>query len=267
MKALLTGSSGFLGAVILNQLKQNGWKVFTLGRRKDSTFRVNLTESFQLNSDQRFTHVIHCAGKAHVRPRTKLEEKDFFTVNVAGTEHLLNALGKTDVLPESFILISSVAVYGRVSGNMISETESLNATDPYGRSKIEEELLVREWCNSKGIRLTILRLPLVVGKDAPGNLKAMVEGITRGRYLNISGGLARKSMVLAADVATLIATPGLQPGTYNLTDRKHPSFAELSQNIAGQLGKKAPANIPHWIAIVAAKLGDILGHKFPVNSK
>lgn len=39
---------------------------------------------------------------------------------------------------------------------------------------------------------TILRLPLLVGTNPPGNLGAMIKGIARGYYFNIGGGKSKK---------------------------------------------------------------------------
>jgi nucleoside-diphosphate-sugar epimerase len=113
---------------------------------------------------------------------------------------------------------------------------------------------------------TILRLPLVVGENPPGNLGAMIRGIKKGYYFNIGGGNAQKSMVLATDVAKFILAAAETGGTYNLTDGYHPTFKELSKSISKTFGKFFVPNLPKVIAQLLAKLGDLSGNKFPINS-
>jgi nucleoside-diphosphate-sugar epimerase len=84
--------------------------------------------------------------------------------------------------------------------------------------------------------------------------------------MNIAGGLACKSMVLAEDVAKIIIRASEIGGIYNLTDGYHPNFKELSKYIAQQLHKRVPSNIPKWMAVLMAKTGDLLGDKAPFNS-
>lgn len=209
--------------------------------------------------------VIHAAGKAHVIPKSDAEKTEFYDVNVKGTSNLLESLTLQGI-PKFFVYISSVSVYGLKYGNLIDENTPLLADDSYGESKILAEKLIRDWCNNNNVILTILRLPLVVGSNPPGNLGAMIKGIKMGYYFNIAGGSAKKSMVLAEDVAKSILKVAEIGGVYNLTDGYHPTFSELSNYISSQLGKGKPMNMPMWLARVIAKFGDLLGNKAPLNS-
>jgi nucleoside-diphosphate-sugar epimerase len=209
--------------------------------------------------------VIHAAGIAHKIPNFDIEEQAFFDINVNGTKNLLRGLSENKV-PKYFVFISSVSVYGVSSGLNISEESPLMAKDPYGLSKIESELIVRKWCEENNVVCTILRLPLVVGSNPPGNLGSMIKGIQKGYYFNIDGGKTKKSMVLAEDVAKAILKVSWIGGIYNLTDGYHPSFAELSTYISSQLGKWNPMNMPLWVARQLANFGDICGNKLPLNT-
>ena len=94
----------------------------------------------------------------------------------------------------------------------------------------------------------------------------MINAIKKGYYLNIAGGKARKSMVLAEDVAKIILKASEIGGIYNLTDGYHPNFFELSNAIAKQIDKSNPFNLSFFIAKTIALFGDIVGDKFPLNS-
>lgn len=255
---LLTGASGFLGNYINNSFVSIV-NVFTLGR-----INCDLTHSIPLLPDVNI--VIHAAGKAHSVPKNSLEKQAFFDVNFKGTQNLLQGLEESQSLLKAFVFISTVAVYGRESGVNISEDAPLLAKDPYGLSKIQAEQLVIEWCKKNNVICTILRLPLLVGANPPGNLGAMIKGIKKGYYFNIAGGRAQKSMVLASDVAQCILKVSEIGGIYNLTDGYHPTFNELSRTISLQLGRKFVPNMPLVFAKVLAKIGDLIGEKFPINS-
>jgi nucleoside-diphosphate-sugar epimerase len=263
MKILLTGASGFLGKSIVTEL--NKFHIDTIGRAKGDKIKFDLTSSqIPLIVDQ-YDVVIHVAGKAHCIPKTKDAIHEFFNVNVKGTSNFLKGLENCNLL-KSFVFISSVAVYGLETGTMISEDYPLLAKDPYGKSKIEAEQLVYDWCKANGIICTILRSPLIAGPNPPGNLRVMIDGIKRGYYFNIAGGKAKKSIVLAKEIAKIIPVAANIGGIYNLTDGYHPNFLELSQLVAKQLGKSNPLNIPMWMAKLMAKVGDLIGSKAPINS-
>lgn len=261
MKILLTGASGFLGNVILNELSLSN-EIYSVGRNRNANQIVDLIKPFKFTSS--FDCVIHSAGKAHTNPKTTEEIQTIFDVNVIGTRNLLNALSLNP--PKRFVFISSVAVYGKSSGALLDEKCPLKAKDPYGFSKIQAEGEVLDWSQKYNVMCTILRLPLVYGDNPPGNLKAMIQGIKKGYYFNIAGGEARKSLVRAEDVARFILPASEVGGIYNLSDGHHPSFFELSHMIGYLKGRNIIPNIPLWLAKTVARFGDIVGPKFPLNS-
>ncbi|GGI28227.1 NAD-dependent epimerase/dehydratase family protein [Pedobacter mendelii] len=262
MRIILTGGTGFLGTAIRKQFAKE--QLITIGRNYCNII-AHLEKA--IPALPLADLVIHAAGKAHVVPKNKFEEEEFFTVNVQGTKNLLKALEQSAELPKAFVFISSVAVYGAEEGLLIDENTALSAKDAYGKSKIEAEQLIIDWCRAHHINCAVLRLPLLAGSNPPGNLGAMIKGIKKGYYFNVSGGKAKKSMVMREDVAAVLLKSAEQGGIYNLTDGYHPSFAQLSGSIANQLNKSKPLNIPFWLAKLIAFAGDLIGSKAPINSK
>lgn len=261
MNILITGSTGFLGKKITEVLKIHNINSLSRGR---STYNIDISTEVPIFKDV-FDLVVHSAGKAHSIPKTNLEKNSFYDINVLGTKNLLEGLLKVGV-PKRFVFISSVSVYGLVEGENINECAPLLAEDPYGKSKIEAENEVYNWCNEHNVVGTILRVPLIVDRDPPGNLGAMIRGIKKSYYFNIAGGNAKKSMVLASDISKFILKAAEVGGTYNLTDGIHPTFNELSKSISRNLDKSFVPNMPLFIANLLAKIGDILGKTFPINS-
>lgn len=262
MNILITGSSGFLGKHLVDEL--NKFNIVTLNRTEGNIKCDLASEIPKINS--KFHIIIHNAGKAHLTPKTQQEKEQFFKVNVEGTKNLLEGIEKSKYVPKQFIFISSIAVYGIQTGLGITENFPLKAVDDYGLSKIQAEKIISNWCKKNNIICTILRLPLLVGPNPPGNLGAMIDGIKKGYYFNVAGGKAQKSMVLASDVAKSILKISEIGGIYNLTDGYHPTFNELSRTISLQFGKKFVLNLPLLFAKVLAKIGDLIGDKIPINS-
>ena len=267
-KTLLSGSSGFLGKVLNTELNTQ-FDIQTLGRSSQNNIRCDLSQEIPtLNS--KYDYIIHNAGKAHVVPKTAEEKAAFFQVNYQGTLNLLAALEQLPSLPRNFIFISTIAVYGKTEGKLIAETYPLEGTTPYARSKIQAEAAVQNWAEQQKINYLILRLPLVVGPNPPGNLGAIKNAIKKGPYLRISGNNAKKSAVLAEDVAKLIPKILDKKGVYNLTDGQHPTFTEIENAIAKAANKKIKLKMPLSLISLLAKLGDFIDkyiRSFPLTSE
>ena len=262
-KLLFTGASGFLGNNILPLLKEH-YEVDTVGLTDMDVIKIDMAEEVP-HLKKTYDVVLHAAGKAHTVPRTKEEEQVFYDVNYIGTIHLCDALEKVG-FPKSFVFISTVAVYGCESGELIDETHPLKGESPYADSKKLAEKYLTNWCKDRGVNLTILRPSLLAGHNAPGNLGSMVEGVKKRYYLNIAGGKVKKSVLMAEDIARLLPLVEDKSGIYNVCDSYQPTFGELSASVARQLGKHKPISIPYWMAWCMAKVGDLLGSMAPINS-
>lgn len=260
---LFTGGTGFLGRNVKPILDQK-YVVTTCGITPDDMVKVNLACEVPILPEH-YDIVLHACGKAHMVPKTEAEKKVFYDVNYQGTVNLCTALEKVGV-PKSLIFISTVAVYGLDTGELITEEHPRHGTTPYAESKIMAEDYLTEWCKKHGVILGILRPSLLAGSSAPGNLGSMVKWIKKGFYVNLAGGKVKKSIMMVQDIATLVELVKDKGGVYNVCDDYHPTYGEISLSIAKQLGVHKPYNMPYWIAWCIAKVGDMMGHKAPFNS-
>lgn len=263
-KLLLTGYPGFLASAIKEWYEKNGWQVDTLGilpfpegeTQSGSHIICNIADSVPVLPEVQYDIVIHAAGKAHVVPKTDAERQAFYDINVTGTEHILTALQQHP--PCSIVFISSVAVYGVETGENIAETAPLLAKTPYGESKILAEKLIMETAFSKEVSRGIVRLPLIAGPKAPGNLGSMFQAMKKGFFFNIGKGDARRSVILRSDVPQALNLVAASGGIYNITDGNDLSFAELAAGIHRLLPYKRRPNLPRFIAYLLAIAGEIL---------
>ncbi len=262
-KLLFTGGTGFLGKNAMPLLKES-YEVTTCGITPDDMIKANFVNDVP-ELPEKYDIVLHACGKAHVVPKTEAEKKAFFDVNYQGTVNLCKGLEKVG-LPKALIFISTVAVYGCDFGDMITEDHPLDGETPYAKSKIMAEEYLTEWCKSHNVVLGILRPSLLAGKNAPGNLGSMVKGVKKGYYMNIAGGKVIKSILMADDIARILPLVAEKGGVYNVCDTFQPTFGQISESVAKQLGKGKPINIPYWMAWCMAKVGDLLGNKAPINS-
>lgn len=258
---LVTGGNGFLGKNIVSKFRENSFNVFTLGK-SSADYTVDISNEIPSFNEYFYT-VVHCAGKAHSIPKSESEKKLFYEVNLEGTKNLLNALSKKP--PKFFVFASTVAVYGLETGKLVSEKAPLKGNSPYADSKIQAEKFILQWGRDNNVLVLILRLPLIVGINPPGNLGKMINGIKTRKYLSIGEGKARRSMVMAEDIGKCIVDNIEKEGIYNLSDGYHPTFREIEEIICKELNKPKPLSIPFWFAKLLGIIGDIFSF-FPINS-
>jgi nucleoside-diphosphate-sugar epimerase len=260
MNILITGSTGFLGKVFFHEIKKK-YNVHTLNRNTGD-YKCDLANDIPYLLEY-YDIIIHCAGFAH---KFQTNCSNFYKTNTLGMYNLLDGI-KTSNFPKQIIYISSVSVYGLIKGDLIDENSPLLAKDAYGLSKIFAERILKEWCINNKVTYTILRLPLVIGDNPPGNLGSMISFIKKGFYFNIDGGKAKKSVVLASDLALNFPNFINKEGVFNLTDGYNPTFNEIANSIKKKFNSRVYFNLPKVFAIFLAKIGNMFGDNFPINEK
>lgn len=142
--------------------------------------------------------VIHFAGLKAVG-ESVTQPLAYYDNNVAGTLRLLEAMGECGV--KTLVFSSSATVYGDPIQLPITEDHPLSTTNPYGRTKLIIEEILRDLHRSDASwRLGILRYfnPAgahasgLIGEDPqgiPNNLLPFVGQVAMGRraYLNVWG--------------------------------------------------------------------------------
>ncbi len=238
------------------------YRVATLGRGASNDIRADLSESVP-ELGGRFDVVVHAAALAH--PSRHTLPDDYMAVNVDGTRRLCESLEHAGV-PRSLIFLSSVAVYGCDDGAAgVDESWPLAGTSPYARSKILGEQFLREWCGTHGVHLAIVRLPVLLGADAPGNMGRMIRGISRGFYVGIGRGCGMRSLTSVDDLAGLIPLLDGRDGVWNIVGQDI-MVRDLERMICAAVGRRFLPRIPTVCAKAAACAGDCLGNKFPLNN-
>lgn len=255
MICFLTGSTGFLGKNISTHFVNEGHETISTSREQIAS---------KLTGCRSIDLLIHAAGRAHSTKNTKEEVKAFFNVNFDLTKKITESINQNKIELNTFVFISTVAVYGLKEGLDIKESSPLNGNSPYAQSKIMAEEHLQKWAKESGVNLVILRLPLIFGENAPGNLGAMERAVKGRYYFQVGNGEAKRSMVHAKQLAEFLPTLVGKSGIYHLTDGEHNSYNEVAEYFAKK-HKRRIVNVPLFPFKMIARMGDLIP-KFPLTS-
>lgn len=192
-RALITGAAGFVGRHLGRYLGEQGIDVHGLdlpgvSRPLDSSVAwhsCDITQAAQVADvvDRvRPEYVFHLAALIKSRSVT-----DLLTVNVGGTQNVLDAL--LAIRPDARVLVAgSSAEYGLVQGNelLIQEDSTLCPLNLYGISKIAQGLLATRYFYCYGLSVVRTRTFNLVG---PGEPDSLVCSAFARQIIEIQGGL------------------------------------------------------------------------------
>lgn len=161
MKALITGSQGFVGTYLRQELSENGYEVTGLDiQAGDGTIQVNLLDAQQVMNvvcEIKPDIVIHLAGQANVArswqiPQTTME------INVIGAINLMEAIRKVNPAIR-LVLVGSSDEYGNLglAGEDVKETLETRPQTPYAVSKKAQEEMAQVYVRAYGMNICMTR--------------------------------------------------------------------------------------------------------------
>lgn len=162
-KILITGANSYIGTSFEGYMKQY-----------DGEYQIDTVDmidgSWREKSFSGYDCIFHVAGIAH-RKETKENEELYYKVNRDLTVEVASKAKDDGVF--HFIFLSSMSVYGMITGEISKETVPCPNTH-YGKSKLQAEKKIEELA-SDSFKISILRPPMVYGKDCTGNFKSLVN--------------------------------------------------------------------------------------------
>ncbi|MBQ2714191.1 MAG: UDP-glucose 4-epimerase GalE [Clostridia bacterium] len=295
MKILVTGGAGYIGSHTVVLLLNAGYDVVVVDNlsnskeeslkrveqitgKKPTFYKIDLVdfdateEVFKIEKPEA---VIHFAGYKAVGESVQ-KPREYYRNNLLSTLNVLDCMKKYDC--KNFVFSSSATVYGTPKSVPICEDFPLSATNPYGRTKLMIEEILRDlYVSDKSFNIAILRYfnPIgahesgLIGEDPkgiPNNLLPYVAQVAVGKLkaLNVFGndypthdGTGVRDYIHVVDLAAghikaiekLTSNPGLV--TYNLGTGKGYSVLDVVKAFEKASGQKVPYNI------VERRAGDI----------
>ncbi len=217
-KIFVTGGAGYIGSHTCVELLNAGFDVTVYDNfcnsQPEALVRVqriagkslqvvhgdlrNLTELTQALKNSGATAVIHFAGLKAVGESVE-KPLLYYDNNVVGTVRLLEAMAQCKV--KTLVFSSSATVYGAPQQLPIPESHPLSATNPYGKTKLVIEDMLRDLFQSDSSwHIGILRYFNPVGahssgqigedpQGTPNNLLPFVAQVAIGRreFVNVWG--------------------------------------------------------------------------------
>lgn len=266
--AFVTGGTGFLGARIIAQLIEQGWKVTALHRPQTGPDRLLalgarpaaaplddldlLRAAMPENPDA----VFHVAGNTSMWRRHRDHQ---YRDNVLGTATMVNIAREKNA--RRFIHTSSISAWGIQPGPITEETPSRAQRDwiRYNRTKFLAEEEVRRGID-QGMDAVILNPCGIIGPGDTHNWSQMISLIDRNRLPGVPPGSGSFCHVDEVARAHLTALDRGRTGANYILAGVEASFLELAQTIAGLLGRKPPQRT------VPAPVLRLAGYLYPLFS-
>ena len=215
MKYVVTGGAGFIGSNIVKKLVARGDDVTVIdnlntGKEenlssvrdkitflKDTILNTNLLEKETKGIDG----IFHQAALASVQDSFS-KPKEYFDVNVNGTENILKLANKNKF---KVVYASSSSVYGNPKQIPIKESDPKNPINPYAETKLKKEELANKY-SKMDVKVIGLRYFNVFGKgqskEYAGVLKLFLERIRDELPPKVNGdGTQFRDFVYVEDVA------------------------------------------------------------------
>ena len=212
---LLTGGLGYIGShtavellnnnydvVIIDNLSnskiENKSKIETIAGKSITFYKGDVRDTELLNkifSSHDIDSVIHFAGYKAVGESTQ-KPLEYYDNNINSTLVLLDVMRKFGV--KNLVFSSSATVYGRAKSMPIYEDFELSASNPYGRTKLFIEEILRDYFKAdSSLNIAILRYfnPVgahpsgLIGEDPngiPNNLMPYITKVATGKLQKLS---------------------------------------------------------------------------------
>jgi UDP-glucose 4-epimerase len=261
MKALVTGTAGFIGSHLAEQLLERGAEVTGIdcftdyypravkeanlaalrGRPRFSFVEVPLQNADLERLLDGVTHVFHLAAQAGVRKSWGRDFRVYTVNNIEATQVLLEALVGRPL--EKLVYASSSSVYGDDTPIPMREDAVPKPLSPYGVTKLAAEQLCHLYSVNHGVPATSVRYFTVYGpRQRPDmGFHRFLAAALHDRPLTVYGdGEQTRDFTYVADAvaATLAASERGVPGrAYNIGGGARVSVNEVLDTIGRITGR------------------------------
>lgn len=224
MNILITGSHGYIGSSFINQCK-------TKYKFEKFSLLIQKLEDINFNG---VDVVLHCAALVH--QKAEQPYKKYYEINCKYPVDLAKLAKQNGV--RQFVFISSIAVYGD-DRELLDEQTPCAPVTRYGKSKLEAEQQLLK-LNDENFIVSIIRPPMIYGKDAPGNIRSLVQLVEKVSVIPLGGIKNKRSFMYISNLCHLVDVVIEQEksGVFLACDNEALSTTKLIELIAKELNKK-----------------------------
>jgi UDP-glucose 4-epimerase len=176
---LVTGGAGYIGSHVVQQLALRGERVVVIDNLvsgfRDAVRGAELVVGDvgdralvdKVIAEHGVDAVLHFAAHTIV-PESMSDPLKYYGNNTGSTRNLLSCCMQAGV--SHFIFSSTAAVYGNTPDGIADEGTPTGPINPYGRSKLMSEMMLRDVSAASAMRHVILRYFNVAGCDPQGRI-------------------------------------------------------------------------------------------------
>jgi nucleoside-diphosphate-sugar epimerase len=261
--AFVTGGSGFIGGVLIERLRAEGWDVRALARSDAAAEKVRSRGAEPAAGDIEDPATLRAAAEGAdvaFHAAAKLgdwgQPDEFERLNVKGTENVIAACRDAGVRRLVHVGTEAALMAGEPLVN-VNEEAPLRPDSPvlYSATKAEAEQRVRA-ANGDGLETVVIRPRFVWGKGDTTLLPTMVEMVRAGRFRWVGGGrhlTATTHVDNTVEGLWLGATKAPAGGVYFVTDGEPVVFRDFVSRMVGTQGVTIPdKSVPPAVAGAAA---------------
>ncbi|MBR0694946.1 NAD-dependent epimerase/dehydratase family protein [Bradyrhizobium lablabi] len=213
---LVTGASGFVGGHLVPALARNGWTVRRAIRNRAEDGNDVVIDVLGPTTEWGAAlagadAVVHLAARVHHQDEEHAIEL-YRDVNIEGTLHLARSAIAAGV--RDFIFVSTILVHGRSNDGRppFREDDTLTPRGLYGMSKVAAEVGLKSMAPDSGMRVTVIRPPLIYGAGAKGNFALLERAVLRGVPLPFANVQNRRAFLSAENLASFVVHRLSHPG-------------------------------------------------------
>ncbi len=235
MRVIILGGNSYIAKSFINSYHDKfDLKIIKRSGDFQDYFSVKVDDFVGFDTVINFTAIVHKKG---------VDEEKHQKYNYELVRYLADLAKSAGV--KHFVQLSTIAVYGKE--NYIDRDTRPNPHTAYGKAKLAADNYLLS-LKDKKFQISIIRPPMVYGKDAPGNMHSLIKLLSFGLPLPLNYRYNKRSIIFIENLTLALfeIVNRQKSGIFLLRDQKIPSLGEIVMTIKeeGGYGYNTPLMAP-----------------------